>query len=98
MPRLQLKDFGGARPKLMPEDLEESPSLLTIAAVELVEVPDSTAPTGLRKSVILTFKEFPDRVLWLNRGQIETLMHRLSDNTDSWIGEIVPVEPYVAEF
>ena len=34
MPRLHLQDFGSARPKLVPDDLEASPCLLTIATVK----------------------------------------------------------------
>ena len=65
---------------------------------EDVEVPDPAAPSGVRKSLTLTFTELPDKVLWLNKSQIETLVLRLGDDSDRWTGTTVPVESYVAEY
>lgn len=98
MARVDLGDFGQSRSKLVPEDLKQSPCLLTVAAVERVEVPDPAAPTGLRKALTLLFVEFPDRPLWLNKGQIETLLARLGDDDVNWVGAKVPVERIVAEY
>ena len=98
MPKLNLQDYGTSRLKLTPEDLDEGPCLLTVALAEDVEVPDPTTRLGVRRSLTLLFTELPDKVMWLNKGQVETLIHRLGDNTDRWLGATVPVESYVAEF
>ncbi len=98
MPNIDITDYGQSRIKLMPDDLKASPCRLTIATVEEVEVPDQAASDGLRKALTLTFTEFPEQTLWLNKSQIETLIHRLGNNTDRWIGATVPIESYVAEY
>jgi hypothetical protein len=98
MSKVDLSDFGQSRTKLVPEDLKQSPCLLTVATVERVEVPDPTAPTGLRKALTLLFEEFPNRPLWLNKGQIETLIAQLGDEDAAWVGATVPVERTVAEY
>lgn len=98
MKQIQIQDFSSARPKLVPGDLKSTPCLLTLVSAEQVEVPDENANTGFRRALTLTFAEFPDKVLWLNRGQIETLITRLGDDMDRWVDATIPVESHVAEY
>jgi hypothetical protein len=98
MVRINPRDFGTARPKLTPEDLPASPCLLTLDTVERVEVPDEQAPNGTRPALTVMFTEFPERPLWLNVSQIETLVSRLGEDGEKWKGQVVPVERTVAEF
>lgn len=98
MGRITPREFGAARPKLVPEDLTSTPCLLTVESVERVEVPDEQAITGTRPALTVTFTEHPERPLWLNVSQIETLVQRLGDNDERWVGATVPVEAHVAEY
>lgn len=95
--KVDVSKFGSSAPKLTPDDIEDA-AILTIAAYEEVEVDDSDAESGKRLSATLRFEETGDKVLWLNKGMIESLVEGLGDDADNWIGQQVPVEPYTASF
>jgi hypothetical protein len=90
--------FGSSAPKLTQEDLEEDAAILTIEKYEEVKVDDDNAEDGKRQSATLTFRETGDKVLWLNKGQVETLVEQLGDDADAWTGQKIPVEKHTATF
>jgi len=93
------EQYGSKSTKLAPEHLEGDVAILTIATVEQTEVEDEAAEGGKRPTILLTFEETgEDRVLWLNRGMIESLVERLGDETDGWTGQKIPVEKYTARY
>jgi hypothetical protein len=98
MGKINPADFGSSTPKLGPDDLEGDAAMLTIATFETVEVDDEEAEGGKRNAATLTFKETDDKVLWLNKGMVESLVEQLGDDSDNWIGRVIPVEKYVARY
>lgn len=90
--------FGSSAPKITPEDLEEDAAILTIDVYESVSVDDENAEDGKRQSATLKFVETGDKVLWLNKGMVETLVEQLGDDADKWSGQKIPVERHVATF
>lgn len=90
--------FGSSAPKLTPEDLEEDAAILTIESYEEAEVDDEDSEDGKRWSANLKFKETGEKVLWLNKGMIDSLIEQLGDDADQWTGQKIPVEKHVALF
>lgn len=91
-------DFGKSAPKITQDDLEGDVAILTIAAYEEIELDDPETDSGKRKSATLRFTETGDKVLWLNKNQIESLVERLGDNPDAWSGQRCPVEKVRTQF
>ena len=91
-------EYSRNRPTLNVEDLEDEAAVLTCSAVEEVDLPDSDAPGGVRKSLLLKFEESEDKALWLNKTQIDYLIERLGDDSDDWIGQHIPVEKHETTF
>ena len=98
MGRINPEEFGGSTPKLTPDDLEGDYAILVLSGFEKVNVPDEEQEGGSRTSATITFEETEDKVVWLNRGQIETLCAQLGEDSDDWTGKQVPVEKYTAKF
>lgn len=98
MGRIDPNAFGSSTPKLVPDDLEGDYAILTVAEFQEVEVDDEDSETGKRLSATLRFEETDDKVIWLNRGQIESLIAQLGEDTDDWAGKQCPVEKHVAKF
>jgi len=100
--KVDASKFGSAAPKIMPDDLEEDAAILTITKYESVMVDDKNVtegPTpGKRQSATLKFEETGDKVLWLNKGMVETLIEQLGDDADKWVGQKIPVEKHIAKF
>jgi hypothetical protein len=96
--KVDASKFGSSAPKLMPEDLEEDAAFLTIAKYEEVMVDDDEAEGGKRQSATLKFQETGDKVIWLNKGMVETLVEQLGDDAEKWAGQKIPVERHVATF
>jgi hypothetical protein len=96
--KVDASKFGSSAPKLTPEDLEEDAAILTLEKYEEVSVDDKNAEGGKRQSATLRFVETGDKVLWLNKGMIETLVEQLGDDADKWAGEKIPVERHIAKF
>lgn len=96
--KVDASKFGSSAPKLTQEDLEEDAAILTLAAYDEVSVDDDEAEGGKRQSATLRFEETGDKVLWLNKGMVETLVEQLGADADEWIGQKIPVEKYVARF
>jgi hypothetical protein len=90
--KVNLDEFGKSAPKITQDDLEGDVAILTIVAYEEIELDDPETETGKRKSATLRFEETGDKVLWLNKGQLESLVARLGDNPDAWSGKRCPVE------
>lgn len=91
-------DFGSSVPKVEPDDLEGDYAMLTIAGFSQGEVEDTEKAEGVRNVATLTFEETGDKVVYLNKGQVETLIEQFGDNTDNWTGKVCPVEKHIAEY
>lgn len=99
MPKINLNDYGSTRPKLDLSRITGQDAVLTIASVEQVNVEDKSKPNGVRPSIVLTFREFPDSkegandapAWWPNKTMLATIVENLGDNTDKWIDEPMPV-------
>ena len=98
MGKVSGEQFGKSRAKITPEDLEGDVAILTIASYEQMELDDAEAEGGKRTSAVLTFQETGDKVIWLNKTQVDALIARLGDESDDWAGQKVPVEKVVATF
>lgn len=98
MSKVDASKFGSARVKITPDDLEGDVAVLTVSGYEEFDVDDDTVKGGKRKSAVLMFEETGEAVLYLNKGMVESLVERLGDDSDGWLGEKVPVERHVAEF
>lgn len=96
--KVDASKFGSSAPKLMPEDLEEDAAFLTISKYEEVMVDDDESESGKRQSATLKFAETGDKVIWLNKGMVETLVEQLGDDAEKWAGQKIPVERHVATF
>ena len=96
--KVDVSKFGSSAPKITQDDLEEDAAILTLAAYEEVSVDDDAVEGGKRQSATLRFEETGDKVLWLNKGMVETLVEQLGQDADEWVGQKVPVEKYVAKF
>lgn len=94
MRRITKDQFSGSRSKVEQSDLEEEAAILTVAAVDEITVDDPERASGKRTSLVLVFEELGDKVLWLNQTQVGYLIDRLGDDTDTWVGEKVPVEKH----
>lgn len=88
---------GKGRPKLVPDDLEGTDAILTIAQYEELEVDDSESESGKRLAGFLTFVETGDHVLWLNKTAITALCEYYGDESDDWKGKDCPVEEHKGE-
>lgn len=96
--KVDAEGFGSSAPKITPDDLEEDAAILTVTKYDEVMVDDKNAKGGKRKSATLMFEETADKVLWLNKGMIETLIEQLGGDADDWIGQKIPVEKHIAKF
>lgn len=92
MAKVKLSHYGTKREKLAPEHLNADIEVLTLETVDEVEVDDPAASSGVRLAMVVSFAEHPDKALWPNRTQIGTLVERLGDETDNWIGAQVVVQ------
>lgn len=84
----------GSRAKVEQDDLEAEAAVLTVAAVKKVMLDDPERASGKRPAWTMVFEELGDKVLWLNDTQIDYLIDRLGDDTDTWVGAKVPVEKH----
>lgn len=91
-------DYGKTTPKLTPDDLEGEVVVLTLATFDEVEVEDPEQDSGKRRSPFLTFQETGDKRLWINKGQVDTLIARLGNDADRWAGQPIPVEAKDVKF
>ena len=96
--KISSSTYGSSTPKITQEDLEADIAVMTIASFDEVEVDDAEAPNGKRKSPFLTFTETGEKVLWLNKTQIDSLITALGDDVDQWIGEAIPVQKHTAMY
>lgn len=92
MGKLNTGDYDNKRPKLEPSDLEGDAAILTIAHAEEIEVNDPERAAGFRKALVLQFEESEEKAMWPNASQTQTLILMLGDDTDEWIGKVIPVE------
>ena len=99
MGRVNEGDFSTARPKIEPDDLDGTSAVLECDGYGEEDFDDPSAPGGVRKSAYLTFVEFPaegdadmGRVCWLNVTSIRAIIQHYGDESDDWIGQLIPVE------
>lgn len=98
MAKVNPKELGSGRPKVEQGDFEGDYTIATIVKVEMGEIDDDTRPGGKRPTRMLQFKEFGDKVLYLNVTQAESLVEQLGDDDDDWIGQQIPIEKYTGTF
>jgi len=98
MAKINKGDFTSKRPVLTQDDLEEQVAVLTISNAEVIDVPDDEAEGGTRKSIVLSFEEAGEKVLWPSSGDITTIIDKLGDDTDEWVGTKLPVEKVTRKF
>lgn len=91
-------DYGTSRPKITQEDFDGDFIVLTSAEVEEITVDDDEQESGKRKSLVMTFEETGDKVIWLNVGQVTALIERFGDDDEAWKGQKIPVEKHTATF
>jgi len=92
MSRVNPDAHGTARPKILPDDLEEDVAVLTIAEYSEMEVDDASTDSGKRLSACLLFQETGDKVCWLNKTAVTALVHYYGEESDVWEGQPCPVE------
>lgn len=99
MGKVNPQDFGKGRPKIEPDDLDGTSAVLEVDGYGEEMFDDPESPGGQRKAGYLTFVEFPKqedgsdrRVLWLNVTALRAIIHHYGDDSDDWIGQLVPVE------
>ncbi len=93
MSKVDSSEFGSARPKIEWDDLEEDVAVVKLVGVERGEVDDADKPSGKRATLMLITEELGDKVLYLNKTQIDYLIAGLgSDDTDDWVGQQIPIE------
>lgn len=97
MGKIHGSSFGTKRAKLEVSDLTEEVATLTLEDAEEIDIDDPSVAGGVRKALLLSFRE-TDKVLWLNRTMVETLITKLGDDTDLWAGKTIPVEKVQTTF
>jgi hypothetical protein len=95
--KVRTEDFGSSRPKLEPNDIEEA-AIVTVAGYEQGEVDDPERDSGKRITGCVWFEETGDKVIWLNKGMMDTLVEKLGDETDHWVGKQIPIERHTATY
>lgn len=81
--------MGQKRPALKPESLDGADStVLTIKAVEGVDIPDDDAEGGQRKAVRIDFEE-TDLAFWPNKSSLRTISEKYGAKPGDWLGERV---------
>jgi len=88
--------FSKARPKVEPDDIEDGD--YTVATVAKYDEIAQEFQGEHRITPALTFREFGDKVLWLNKTQMQYLVERLGNDADKWIGKRVPLVKVVKQF
>jgi hypothetical protein len=89
--------FGSSSDKITQEDLEQDVAILTVAQYDEMDVDDGDTG-GTRRAACLKFTETGEKVLWLNKTAIKTLVERLGNDPDAWTGQKVPVEKVTKQF
>ena len=90
--KIDLSRYGGMQgTKLTADDLEADATVLTITEFGDQRNPEGVTPT-------LRFKEAPDKLLYINRTQLEYIVKKLGDDPDTWVGKRVPVEKKIVPF
>lgn len=77
-------DFG-KRERLSPEHLEGDAALLTITSVDMFKYDG-------QDTMVIKFEETGDAGMFINRTMLDALLEHLGDETDGWIGKVIPVE------
>ena len=98
MAKVNKSQFTSKHPKLEQDDLEKDAAVLTIESADVITVEDDEQESGERTSIVLSFKETEDKVMWPNPSEIGVLIDKLGDDTDKWVGKQVPVEKVTRKF
>ena len=81
--------FSKARPKIEVTDLEDGDYV--VATVAKYDEVAQDFEGERRVTPALTFREFGEKVLWLNKTQMQYLVERLGNDADKWTGKRVPL-------
>ena len=94
MGKVNPNEFGGG--KLVPDDLDDEVALLTVAEFHSGNF---TFDGVTKKSAWLVFEETgSDKRLFMNRTQLQMMVSKYGDESDRWVGKVVPVERIIAEY
>lgn len=83
--------YGEMREKLGPDDVDGKVAPLTCATAER----KNFAPNGQGEEykIVLTFEEFPEKELVVNATSYKTLVAKLGDDEDAWVGKTIVLAP-----
>lgn len=91
---INLDDFGGiAGDPLKWKDLTSNFTVLTVKKYGT----QKNQGQGRKLSAVLVFNE-TDKILYLNRKQLEYIVAKCGADTDKWVGQRIPVEKVKVEF
>lgn len=88
MGKINPKDYKQASDIVGPDDIEDA-AILTIS-----EFSDGEREDKKGRWALVKYEETGDKIMWLNDAALETLVEKLGDETDNWVGEKIPVETY----
>lgn len=98
--------YGQMRDKLEPDDIDGKTAVLTIASADARNF--SPEGKGEEFKIVLTFEEFPadddadppikQKEYIVNATSYKTLVAKLGDNYDAWVGEPVVMQPTTTTF
>lgn len=91
---INLADFNQQRPALRAEHVNGDVAVLTIAGTEVFDIRGEDGP---RKSLKVTFKEYPEHAYWPNYTSLKHLVSGLGANDADWVGKRIPLEKVTSE-
>lgn len=98
MGKVNPKELGTGKPKVEQTDFEGDYTIATIVSVGRDTIDDESRQGGKRPVMYLQFKEFGDKVVFLNVTQANSMVTQLGDDDDSWVNQQVPLEKYTGSF
>lgn len=98
MGKVNPKELGTGKPKVEQTDFEGDYTIATIVSVGRDQIEDESRPGGKRPVMYLQFKEFGDKVVFLNVTQANSMVTQLGDDDDAWVNQMVPLEKYTGSF
>lgn len=90
MAKVNVQDYSKSRPVIAPTDFPRNVTVIpfTIAKVEHTEF-DSDGEK--QKRIVLVSEEHGDKVFWLNVTGIKSIVARLGDDDEKWVGQTIPL-------
>lgn len=89
--------YGEMRDKLTPDDLDGKAAPLTVQSVEVKNMAPKGTPREDNKLSIV-FKEFATKEYVANATSYKTLVLKLGENYEKWVGQVVIMAPTTNTF